>query len=247
MSDIAASGIDTDRSGRFRFTAWFAPDSAGIPDMSEAVRDADLVIVGDGATADIGLIADGLDFAISPAPVGDAGSVPAMRFDAPDHLFEGASAVRLAPSLPDVGDEAPMAVIRAACRVALALAAMPGCVAIGWAAADSAMGSGYFGRTVRHWLAGGPFPALGLTSMALDEEGNMVSRGLNLIIGQELRVLAAPGQASADRARIAIRMIDHLVRHGTVHEAEVVEIEGYGTFAIEPAGDFINLAPSPFA
>ena len=246
MSDIATSGIDADASDHFRVTAWFSLANLNLRDVVEAMREADVAVVGDANSADISLATDDLRFYLARVASSGMIALPAMRFDAPDDLFTGASAVRIIPLVgPDADD--PVHIVRATCRVALALAGMPGCVAIGWAAADSAMGSDYFRKTVGDWLAGGPFPALGLTSMTLDGEGGMVSRGLHPILGQELRVLASPGQSTVDRARIAVRMIDHMVRNGPLCEAEVVEIDGYGTFQIEPAGEVVNLSSSPFA
>lgn len=247
MADIASSGIDVDASDQCRFSAWFSVRSPDVRDIAEAMRRTDVTVSGDGATPEMRLATDDLHFDLTPIAADGLVALPSMRFDAPDELFRGASAVRIVPVVGQTGGDDPVHIVRAACRVALALAGMPGCVAIGWAAADSAMGRDYFRKTVGDWLAGGPFPALGLTSMTLDGEGAMVSRGLHPIMGQELRVLASPGQSPADRARIAIRMIDHLVRNGPLCEAEVVEIDGCGTFQVEPAGEVVNLRPLPFA
>ena len=69
----------------------------------------------------------------------------------------------------------------------------------------------YFAKVIGNWLADGPFPALGLTSLERESDGAIVSVGLALITGQELRFLPDPKLGAADIARIAVRLIHALI------------------------------------
>ena len=78
----------------------------------------------------------------------------------------------------------------------------------------------YFRRVVGDWLAGGAFPALGLTSLRRESNGAMVSLGLGLLIGQELRFEPERALSAAAVARISVRLIHELIERGPLQEPE---------------------------
>ena len=105
-------------------------------------------------------------------------------------------------------------VVRVLAGLGAQLAAMPGVSAVCWNPARCWMPPAYFCKVVDNWLADGPFPALGLTSLERDAEGSIISVGLALLIGQELRFSPDPKLVPADIARIAVRLIHALIETG---------------------------------
>ncbi|MFD2136398.1 hypothetical protein ACFSLT_16960 [Novosphingobium resinovorum] len=86
--------------------------------------------------------------------------------------------------------------------------------AVGWAPAQTWMEPRYFCRSVLNWLGGGAFPALGLTALLQAEDGSLASRGLAHFTGQEVQLEGRRGEAAADTVKLAVRVIDQLVRRG---------------------------------
>lgn len=136
------------------------------------------------------------------------------------------------------GAEGLLPVVRGAAGLVTALAALPGAIAIGWHPARALSSVAHFSSSVNGWLAGGAFPALGLTALGRSTDGAMTSEGLAHLIGHELRLEPAPGFEPADDARLAVRLIDRLVATGTVREAMTVE---------PVAGQRVTLEPDPGA
>lgn len=122
------------------------------------------------------------------------------------------------PHLADAPGLLP--VVRMLAALGTALARLPGLLAFGWEPAQSWIEPAYFIRVVGDWLAGGAFPALGLTGLKRESSGAMVSHGLAFLIGQELRLEPDPGSAPAELAIIAVRLIHELVEHGPVRDAQ---------------------------
>ena len=121
------------------------------------------------------------------------------------------------------GAEGLLPVVRAAAGLATALAALPGILAVGWRPARALSGTAHFTSSVGSWLAGGAFPALGLTALHRSPDGAMTSEGLALLIGQELRLEPAAGSQPADDARLAVRLIDRLIVIGPISASVTVE------------------------
>lgn len=143
-------------------------------------------------------------------------------------------AISLHPG-PHLADAAALLpVVRAVAVLAAQLAALPGLVAVCWNPAQSWMAPAYFRKVIGDWLAGGPFPALGLTSLHRTAQGGMDSRGLAFFTGQELSLPAALGRNPADQARIAVRLINELVGRDPL--VEPIEVTG-------PAGERLVIAP----
>jgi hypothetical protein len=124
-------------------------------------------------------------------------------------------------------------VVRVLAGLGAELAGLPGVLAVCWNPAGSWMAPDYFRKTMFDWLGGGAFPALGLTTLRRERNGAMVSQGLGLLIGQELRFEPDPTLAPAQAARIAVRLINELVESGPVVEAgELVGPDGEALLAV---------------
>lgn len=148
--------------------------------------------------------------------------------------FPAGEAIALQPG-PHLAEAAALLpVVRAMAMLALQLAELPGLLALCWNPAGCWMAPAYFRKIANDWLAGGPFPALGLTSLHRGEQGAMHSRGLAVFTGQELMIPAAEGITPADQARIAVRLINELV--GLDPLTEPVELTG-------PRGETVVVAP----
>ncbi len=112
------------------------------------------------------------------------------------------------------------------------LCQLPGIRGVYWRPAHCWMTVKYFVGVVEEWLKGGPFPALGLTSLRHASDGGMVSVGLDYLIGQELHFSPNRKLAPAAAARIAVRLVNDLVSAGpllrTAHlrgpEGELIEV-----------------------
>ena len=157
------------------------------------------------------LLADGLTFdcaglaptAAAPLPAG--GALLGL-----ERQPEG-EVITLSPG-PHLADAMGMLpVVRTLAAIGAQLASLPGANAVIWNPARCWMPTGYFRKVIEGWLAGGPFPALGLTSLERKADGSIVSVGLALMTGQELRFLPDAKLVAADIARIAVRLIHALI------------------------------------
>jgi hypothetical protein len=126
-------------------------------------------------------------------------------------------------------------IVRVLCGLGARFSSLSDVKAICWQPAQSWMDPGYFTRVVAGWLGGGAFPALGLTALARTPDGALESRGLTFFTGQEVRVEALHGEPAAITAKLAVRMIDLLVRQGRVRE--VLDLTG-------PDGKSLLVEPS---
>lgn len=114
-------------------------------------------------------------------------------------------------------------VVRILAAVGARLATLEGLRAVCWQPAECWMEAAYFRRVVGDWLSGGPFPALGLTSLRRESSGAMVSVGLGLLIGQELRFEAERALSAGAVARISVRLIHELVISGPLNSPHVFD------------------------
>lgn len=106
--------------------------------------------------------------------------------------------------------------------------------AIGWMPARTLIEPGYFSRAVLGWLAGGAFPALGLTALERGADGAASSRGLSFFTGREMQLEARADEAPADMLKLAVRVIDCLVSQGPLVEPREVTL-GHQKLVVEPA------------
>lgn len=106
--------------------------------------------------------------------------------------------------------------------------------AIAWHPAGTLIEPAYFARITMNWLAGGAFPALGLTALVQGQDGSIASRGLAHFIGQEVQVEGRAGETPADATKLAVRVIDYLVRSGPLKNICKIDT-GAGTVRAEPS------------
>ncbi|WP_132385788.1 hypothetical protein [Novosphingobium sp. PhB165] len=163
------------------------------------------------------LLSSGLTFDLSglaPAnPASGAEIRHAYGFDAVPEM--GAlEAVEIVPGGHIAGGSTMLPVVRTLAGLAADLALQLPVSAVAWHSAGTVMAPGYYARMVMNWLGGGAFPVLGLTALVPAEDGSIASQGLAAFSGQEFQLEAAEGERRADTVKLAIRVVDHIVRHG---------------------------------
>lgn len=165
------------------------------------------------------LLASGLTFDISglsPAPVQSA-PPPAHIFGLPPETRDLAlEAVTLTPGDHIAFGATMLPIVRVMCRLGAGLTSLGNVKAVRWHPAESWIEPAYFSRAISGWLGGGVFPALGLTALRPMADGGVESVGLGFFTGQEVRVDRRIGEGGAATTRLAIRMIDLMVRQGTI-------------------------------
>jgi hypothetical protein len=109
--------------------------------------------------------------------------------------------------------------------------------AVCWEPAAIWMAPGYFTRLVVSWLAGGPFPALGLTAIDVDEDGVVRSRGVDFFCGQEVEVSPRPGESRPETIKLAMRVIDNLIRKGRIEHRTQLDSPSERNIIAEPTPD----------
>lgn len=183
------------------------------------------------------LVASGLVFdltGLAPAE-GLAAGPAAFRFGLEPGVGGDWEAVDLLPGPHIAGGQAMMPVVRVMAGLAARLAAALCARAVCWRPSGSWMAPDYFGRIVAGWLAGGPFPALGLTAFERTAAGEVRSAGLAFFTGQELLMRPLEGEAPVDTIKLATRLVDWLVQAGAPAGAGRVDL---------PGGESVDLFPS---
>lgn len=120
----------------------------------------------------------------------------------------------LMPGAHLAGAAGLLPVLRVLAGLGARLAALPGVMAVVWTPAGAWVEPQLFQRSVADWLGGGAFPGLVLTGLERESNGAMVSRGLSLLTGQELRFEPDRRMPAAAMARLAVRLIHELVQSG---------------------------------
>lgn len=123
-------------------------------------------------------------------------------------------AITLQPSPHLAEGRGMLPIVRVLAGLGAQIGQLPGLTAVHWGPARCWMAAKYFRGVVGDWLAGGAFPALGLTSLQRERDGAMVSAGLDYLIGQELRFEPDRRLVPAAVARIAVRLIHSLIESG---------------------------------
>ena len=184
------------------------------------------------------ILASGLAFDLTGLSPGKAAQVPC-----PSHHLGFAErpdrgtleAVSLVPGHHLAGAEAMVPVVRVMAGLVASLSLGLRAQAVAWHPARTCMEPAFFARIVRDWLAGGPFPALGLTAVEPNAVGGVGSSGLSFFTGQELMLEGKPGESRVDAVKLAVRLIDFLVRHGRLEQR--MEVSG-------PDGEMLVAEPS---
>jgi hypothetical protein len=185
------------------------------------------------------LLASGLTFDLIGLAPGDSAGIPeASHFyglgrEVADEPLE---AIAIVPGPHIAGAAAVLPVVRVMAGLARELALRLEARAVCWAPAGSWMDTSYFSRVVEAWLDGGAFPALGFTGIERTPDGGVQSQGLSHFAGQELRVETRRGEAPAETVKLAVRTMDHIVRHGPIEGRQ--ELTG-------PSGELLLAEPLP--
>jgi hypothetical protein len=222
--------VDTDGVGlSLLFRSGERPGADDIASLMEASRETGLLArVSHRPKADAGwleLLASGLTFdlrGLAPAQPGHGIEVhQGFGFEG-DHAIAGYEAVELVPAGHIAGGAGLEPVLRILTGLATNLALNLPVSAIYWHAAHTLMEPRYFSRLVLNWLGGGAFPALGLTAFVRAEDGSVASRGLAHFTGQEMQLEGRAGESPADTLKLAVRVVDHLVRYGRITEPRTI-------------------------
>jgi len=233
--------LDVQSGVSLLFGADVRPDAAAIDQALQSTGSAEVAgrvsFEPDAAEGWVELISSGLTFdlhGLAPAP-----DLMLPQFDhrvglAADADFSHLSAVALVPSEHIAGGAALAPVVRTQLGLAATLALALPASAVCWGPAKTAMEPQYFARIVLGWLAGGAFPALGLTALVANADGSISSKGLAYFTAQEVQVEGRTGESQADTVKAAIRVIDHLVRVGRIEERREIEDDG-GNMIAEPS------------
>lgn len=186
------------------------------------------------------LLASGLTFDLHGLAEGEACPVPptshffGLPRDAADPQLE---AITLLPGPHLSGGGAMLPVVKTMAVLAGELAANFQPKAVCWQPAASCMAPDYFARIVAAWRDGGAFPALGLCGVERQPDGTVETVGLAFLVGHELRVEPRPGEPAAETVKLAVRMIDHLTRHGPIQKRETLTGPRGEALIAEPASD----------
>ena len=115
-----------------------------------------------------------------------------------------------------------MPVVRVMTGLAAALLDLPEAQAVVWHPAGTAMAPEAFQQAIGAWLAGGAFPALGLTALVREADGVLRSEGLAFFTGQELRVEPTCGKTPSEAGKIAVRLVHRLVDSQPVLSRQII-------------------------
>jgi hypothetical protein len=182
------------------------------------------------------LLVSGLSFYLAgllPAPP----TAPPPRrhglgLDGPE-LPEDLEAVRIMPAPHIIAGAALPPVVRTMTVLAAAMTQLGNVRAVCWHPAGTMIEPRLFVRLIEAWLAGGAFPALGLTALIADDDGGVRSDGLAFFTGQELRIEPDANLQPGEARKHAVRVIHRLVEDGQIvsvwelpgHDGSLLEVE----------------------
>ena len=178
------------------------------------------------ANAWLELLVEGLTFDLIGLAPGPQISAPPIEFriDCPADLeLSDYEAVGLAPGPHLSGGMQSLIVARSMAGLGVRLAEELGnVIAFYWLPSLSITGPEFFASTVDAWIEGGPFPALGLSAFRSTQSGGLTSVGLAFFTGQEVIVPSELASDPASATRLAMRLVNQLVVHGPLHDAQIV-------------------------
>ncbi|MFM5908546.1 MAG: hypothetical protein ACKOPO_13335 [Novosphingobium sp.] len=186
------------------------------------------------------LLAMGLTFDLSGlVPLAPASASPAEHYFGVDRasLGDTKEIVRLCPGPHLSGANRMLPVIRVLAGLGAELARLPGILAVSWESASTRMAPAYFMSAIRAWLSGGAFPALGLTGLVRRDDGGLESRGFSLFAGYELAIEPVPGETPQDAAKLAARVMHHLVQFGNKGLDKITDARGHSLVAETVSND----------
>lgn len=196
------------------------------------------------ATDWLELVMDGLTFDLLGLAPGRS-----LQARAPRHCFgldpgdlAECEVIGLAPGPHLAGAANALPVVRTMLRLACAFTRQwERALGTLWLPADSAMQRDLFVTAIEGWLAGGAFPALGLTGVIERPGGSLASDGLAFFTGQELVLDPAFGSDRVAATRLLVRLIDRLVGNPRVTSELSIRLEGGGELRLVPSGAVIEV------
>lgn len=192
------------------------------------------------------LVVDGLTFDVLGLAPGKGLTIPAPRhlFGISQAALAGHEAIGLAPG-PHIASAAnALPVVRTLLRLGAALASeWEAAFAMVWPPAASVMHRAGFSETIGAWLAGGAFPALGLTGVVARGDGALASDGLAFFTGRELVLDPALGGDRVAATRLMTRLIDRLVHEPPFDGVSTVRLETGAILRLTAQGGVITVAP----
>jgi hypothetical protein len=180
------------------------------------------------------LLAAGLSFDCRGLAPGQPEPFPGSGAMLGLHEVPEGESITLQPSQHLAEGRGMLPIVRVMAGLGTQLATLPGLLAVHWIPARCWMTSKYFCGVIETWLEGGAFPSLGLTSLQRENDGAIVSAGLDYLIGQELRFEPDRRLVPAAAARVAARLTNELVGSGPLQR----EIEFTG-----PDGESLKAEP----
>ncbi len=187
------------------------------------------------------LLANGLTFDCT-------GLAPQMGSELPDirHSYglpatfdqSARQAVTVCPGPHLAGGGTMFPVVRTLAMIAANLAQIDGAEAVAWHPARVVCEADYFRHSVTRWIDGGIFPGLGLTALVPCEDGGLVTEGLSLFTGQELRMRPELVSDNAEASKIALRLLNWLVENGRITESFDFAGPSGETLRLEPVDNF---------
>lgn len=196
------------------------PDLSALQALSERVAgETSFSISHQGPNGDWAeLLANGLTFDCTGLAPGSEQPQPPIGTPVGLRSMPAGEVVALAPGPHLSGGAGLLPVLRAIAGLGAALATLPGVKAVVWTPAASWIAPDLYRRSIGDWLAGGAFPGLALTALERERNGAMLSHGLHLLIGQEVRFEPDKRLSSATMARLALRLIHELVQFGPLQQ-----------------------------
>ncbi|WP_162935779.1 hypothetical protein [Tsuneonella amylolytica] len=218
------------------------PDALGVAEAVTAIPRAsashELDVV-DGVPHGLELLRDGMTFDLQGLAPGDGATFapPRHRFGiAGDAASEGWEAVTLRPGPHIAAGARTIPVVRTLAGLAAELGArLVAASGVAWSPAGSVSGPAFFASTVRAWLDGGAFPALGLTAFAPDENDRLCSEGLAWFTGQEIVLTGPLADDRAAAIRLGVHLIDQLIGRGPLKTSEAIVSPYKDRLILEPA------------
>lgn len=192
------------------------------------------------------VVADGLTFDLLGIAPGRALSLPQPRhrFAIPARPGQDFEAVGIAPGPHLSGAHSAMPVVRTLLRIGMAFThALDGLAGAQWLPAATAMSREVFVKAVGGWLAGGPFPALGLTGIVELSDGALVSDGLAFFTGQEIALDRALCRDRREATRLLVRLIDRFAEQPPLAGEERIALEDGGSLRLVAGRTRIAVMP----
>ena len=217
------------------FSVTFDP-SDGVAAADDRVR---------GVPVWLELLASGLSFDVRGLAPGAPAEAPPYRrsLGLDDDSIHGLDAITLSPGPHLAGGSALLPIVRTLASLGGELARLDGVHAVCWHSSRCWSEPGLYRESVARWLEGGVFPALTLTSLTVTPDGGMHSEGLALFTGQELRLEPELVGDPAEAAKLAVRLLDHLVDRGRVRGRETIAGPDGALLRLEPSanGQFVRV------